>query len=126
MSDVLISIIGGSCGAAVVSGLFGLIVWRLNRNAAKADKADAEADKAAETLSNVVAGMRLLFYVEVRRECKQHLRDGSITTEDLKELMDMHRFYHDDLGGNGFLDALISKVKKLPVIDDCGYKNEEE
>lgn len=37
--ELLRSIIGGGCGAAIVAGLFGLITWRLNRKAQKEDKA---------------------------------------------------------------------------------------
>lgn len=122
MDDVILSIIGGSLGAAVVSGAFGLIMWRLNRGAAKADRAAAEDAAQEERADRLLVGIRLMFYCELRRECKHHLSAGYISTEDLKEILDMHRFYHDDLKGNGFLDALIAKVKKLPNIDDCESK----
>ena len=122
MNEVLLALIGGSVGAAVVSGAFGLITWRLNRGAAKADKAEAKDAAQEERIDDLLTGIRLMFYCELRRECKHHLAVGHISTEDLEEVLDMHEFYHDELKGNGFLDALISKVKKLKIIDDCECK----
>lgn len=40
MGEIIISIMGGSVGAALVAGVFGIITWKLNRKAAKEDKAD--------------------------------------------------------------------------------------
>lgn len=45
------SFLSGAAGAAIVSGIFGIIVWILNRRAAKADKLDErveEQEKLAE------------------------------------------------------------------------------
>ena len=39
-----------------------------------------------------------------------------MTTEELEDLIAMHRVYHETLRGNGFLDALMEKVKALPVV----------
>lgn len=122
MKEIIIALIGGSLGAAVVTGTFGLITWRLNRKAAKADKAEAEDAAQEERSDSLLTGIRLMFYCELRRDCKHHLSVGHISSEDLKEVLDMHKFYHDDLKGNGFLDVLINKVKKLPVVDDCDCK----
>ena len=122
MKEVILALIGGSLGAAVVTGAFGLITWRLNRGAAKADKAAAEEAAQEERIDDHLTGIRLMFYCELRRECKHHLAVGYISAEDLKEVLDMHKFYHDELKGNGFLDVLINKVKKLPIVDDCEGK----
>lgn len=62
------------------------------------------------------AGIRILLYDRIKHLCKYHIAEGGITAEDLEDLMQMHKIYHDDLKGNGYLDVLMSQVKKLPMI----------
>lgn len=54
-------------------------------------------------------------YDRIKYLCKAHLDRGYIATNDLEDLERMHKIYHDDLKGNGFLDDLMNNVKKLPV-----------
>lgn len=44
MNEVVIAILGGSAGAAIINGAFKLIELAANRKAQKADKAEAKAD----------------------------------------------------------------------------------
>lgn len=122
MGEVVTALIGGSMGAAIVAGAFSLLRWRLDRKAVKDDRAEDIEAAAEEKLANVIAGQRMLLYMEIKRLAKDHLREKSITTEDLEDLVEMHCIYHDQLGGNGFLDSLMHQVRKLPI-DDC--KREE-
>ncbi len=64
----------------------------------------------------VTAGVQQLLYDRIKYLCKAHLDRGCIATNDLEDLERMHKIYHDDLKGNGFLDDLMNNVKKLPVI----------
>jgi hypothetical protein len=117
MNDVLISIIGGSVGAAAVTGIFSLLRWRLDRRAVTVDRA---ADKKAETeteIRDIKVGLRMLLYADIKRHGKEYLARGHISTEELEDLIAMHRIYHDQLGGNGFLDSLMLQVKTLHIDD---------
>ena len=124
MNDVVASILGGSLGAALVSGVFGLIMWRLNRSAAKADSAAAKKTRAEEQIGNVIVGLRALMYKEIKMLGREYLHRGQISTEDLEDLLTMHKIYHDELGGNGFLDSLVAQVKRIPL-EDCTCSREE-
>ena len=124
--EVLLAIIGGSCGAAIVAGLFGLITWRLNRKAQKEDRA---AEK--ETVDCAARGQeirelnrkmdvlfladRTLLYDRIKHLGKTYIARGWVTVEELEDLNRMHEVYHDEdkLNGNGFLKGLMSDVNHL-------------
>lgn len=123
---LLQTILGGAVGSSLVVGIFGLLTWWLNRKAAKADKReaaeekkeeqkDSEMDNIKQTLDNLTIAMRMLMYDRIKHLGNAYLNRGSITSEELSDLIAMHGVYHDVLDGNGFLNALMEKVKALPV-----------
>lgn len=126
--EIVAAIIGGSCGAAIVSGLFGLVTWRLNRKAKKEDTAEqqkaADCSARAEQLSELKRMVEVLFvadrtilYDRIKHIGKSHIARGYITVEELEDLTLMHSVYHDKdkLNGNGFLDGIMENVRKLPI-----------
>ena len=124
--EVILAIGGGSCGAAIVAGIFGIIMWRLNRKAAKEDKADersvatcrARGEEIARVEKRVDAlyvANRIQLYDRIKHLGKAYIKQEQISSEDLKDLIDMHKCYHDDLGGNGFLDEIMEQVRHLPI-----------
>ena len=42
---------------------------------------------------------------------------GGITSDQLEDILSMHNAYHN-IGGNGFLDSLVTQVKQLPIIHE--------
>ena len=124
--EVILSIIGGSCGAAIVAGVFGLLQWRLNRKAQKEDRASDRklADCAArgEEIARVEQRVdalykadRIQMYDRIKHLGKAYIAKGYIAPDDLEDIIDMHKCYHDDLGGNGFLDSIMEQVHRLPI-----------
>lgn len=117
--QVLLAILGGTVGATIVSGVFGLIMWKLNRKAAKEDKAEEKAEKKETDddvlIENLIVGVRTLMYDRIKHLANSYLRRGWITSEELEDLISMHSVYHNELKGNGFLDSLMERVKSLPV-----------
>ena len=124
--SVLQTILGGAVGSSLVVGIFGLLTWWLNRKAAKADKReeaaekkveqkDTEMDNIKQTLDNLTIAMRMLMYDRIKHLGNAYIDRGSITSDELADLIAMHGVYHDVLAGNGFLNALMDKVKALPV-----------
>ena len=98
MKEVIIA----ACGGASVSGCFALLAQILNRRAIK---------KAGK--KGVGAGVQILLYDRIKHLCKKYIALGSIPSEELEDLMRMHKIYHDELNGNGYLDTLMSAVKCL-------------
>lgn len=116
----------GSAGAALITGLFLLIKWFLERRAVKEDRAadrrtvdcKARGEDIARVEKRVDAlyvANRIQMYDRIKHLGKSYIRQEEISAEDLKDLIDMHRCYHDDLGGNGFLDEIMEQVRHLPI-----------
>lgn len=123
--EILLAIIGGGVGTAIVGGLFSLIQWRLNRSAQKEDRdvnnQQAECAKRGTEITELhrMVGVlcladRALLYDRIKHLAKVYIKRGSITVEELEDLKAMHAVYHDKdkLNGNGFLDDLMSVCTK--------------
>lgn len=95
--EIVLAIIGSGALSALISGIFSLV-----------------GKKKKET-GGVTAGTRILLYDRIKYLGRSYIRAGSIASEDLEDIIEMHKVYHDDLGGNGYLDSLMDRVKKLPV-----------
>ena len=123
MSDaVLVALIGGVT-AAFVSGLFGIVMWILNRKAKKEDRAyqqaasicSARGDELRELkrqMGVVMLADRTILYDRIKHLAKSYITQGHVTVEELEDLNMMHSVYHDKdkLDGNGFLDNLMHTV----------------
>lgn len=122
--EFLKTFLGGAGGAALVAGLFALIQWRLNRKAQKEDKAaDREVVSCAargreikqlqDTVNALIVADRTILYDRIKHLAKSYIKRGWITVEEYEDLKRMHKVYHDDLNGNGFLDSIMEEVDKL-------------
>ena len=91
--------------AVLTSSAFSVFVsWLLNR-----------LDKRKDRKAGVTLGVQVLLYDRIKYLCKDYISNGKISPEDLEDLERMWRVYHDELGGNGFLDKLMGDVKRLPI-----------
>ena len=114
-------ILGGGMGTALVGGLFTLLQYRLNRKAAREDRAAElgveESRELKRLVSVLVEADRTILYDRIKHLGKSYLARGYVTVEELEDLDLMHEVYHnkDKLGGNGFLDALMKTVHALDV-----------
>lgn len=124
--DLLKVFLGGAGGAALVAGFFTLLQWLLNRKATTEDKAAdrkvADCKARGEDIARVekrvdalYVANRIQMYDRIKHLGKSYIRQEEISAEDLKDLIDMHKCYHDDLGGNGFLDEIMEQVRHLPI-----------
>ena len=100
----MLSILGGSCGAAVVTGIFGLVKWLVDRKDKKSGNVDAQSK-----------ALRYLMLYIIQERAKQHIKDQRISLDDRRSLHHWHDLYHNGLGGNGDADALMEQVDRLPL-----------
>lgn len=96
--EIIIAVLGSSATAAIISGLFGLFRDRKKRQ------------------DGVAKGVRQLLYDRIKFLGRSYISKREISSEDLEDLIEMHRIYHNDLDGNGYLDSLMEAVKRLPII----------
>lgn len=124
--ELLIDLLKSAFGAGIVAGLFGIVQWRLNRKAQKEDKAaEREAVSCAargreikqlqQTVNALIVADRTILYDRIKHLAKSYIKRGYITVEEYEDLKRMHKVYHDDLEGNGFLDAIMEEVSKLEI-----------
>ena len=126
--EILKAFLGGAGGAALITGIFLLLQWWLNRTAAKEDKAEergvascaarGEEIRELKTMMEVlVVADRTILYDRIKHLGKSYIARGYITVEELEDIDLMHLVYHDKdkLNGNGFLDNLMKTVHALPV-----------
>ena len=105
MTDaVLIAVLGSGALSALISGVFGLVSAKMKKNIK--DKIQCEAIQGA---------VRQLLYDRAKYLCKAHLERGFIASNDLEDLLKLHKNYRE-LGGNGYLNDLMEAVSKLRIV----------
>lgn len=102
--EIWLAVLTGGAAAALVSGLFQLMLQNMNRKAAKEDKNDDTKE-----------ALRILLYDRIKHLGRDYIERGFISSEDLEDIIAMHKVYHDNLSGNGFLDSIMSQVKNLTI-----------
>lgn len=101
MHDIFLAIIASGLLSMIVSEVFSYLRER---------RKEKNKKESSET-----SGIRMSLYLQLKDRCKKHIADGYIAAEDLEDLIMAHRVYHDKLNGNGYLDAMMKKVKQLPI-----------
>lgn len=102
--DILIAAFSSSVLTAVITGIFNLISQRKKKD------------------NGVQAGIRIVLYDRIKYLGRRYIENNCIMPEDLEDILEMHRIYHDDLDGNGYLDSVMCRVKALPIAVKCHEK----
>ena len=91
--EIIIAIIGSGVLSTVISAL---VSARQSKNA-------------------MTDGLKHVLYFQIRQGCLEAIKEGSIDDDSLRAIMEAWALYHGKLGGNGYLTALMDKVRQLPV-----------
>lgn len=95
--EFFLAVFGSSAMATLISNIF--TVYREKKTAKSGER----------------QALRLLMKDRLRFLCVQYIQQGWIYEDELEDLISMHGCYHNGLQGNGYLDELMSKVKKLEI-----------
>lgn len=83
----------------------------------KVDKLSKDFDKevadSARENSYLQAGLREILYDRIKSLCKKYITDGKVREEEYKSLKRMWEVYHEQLGGNGYLNGEMDEIEKL-------------
>ena len=130
LKSLLIALVSGGVGAAVVKLIGDGIAWKRTRKAEKEDRAEAREDEARkqealniEERLKVIEkktdtqseALKFILYDRIRYLALAYIADGEIDFDDRRILNEMHRSYHEGLYGNGDLDHLMGEVNRLPL-----------
>ena len=76
---------------------------------------EQKIDQNAAHISDLRLATRIILHDRIKHLAKAHIKDGVISFADRSDLVAMHKVYHEDLGGNGNLDALMTDIFKLKL-----------
>ena len=94
--NILIAALSSSALAAVISGVFALLLARQKKG------------------NGIEAGVRILLYDQIKDRGNHFVERGYVTRDEYEDLIKMHEVYHTALDGNGYLDNLMLEVNRLP------------
>lgn len=72
-------------------------------------------ERKKERDSGVQKATRLIMKNELRSLCTHYIQQNWIYEDELEDLIAMHNCYHNNLGGNGYLDELMERAKNLEI-----------
>lgn len=97
-NPVILAILGSSAFAAFITNIFALYRDHRTHN------------------DGIAKGVQLLLYRGIKTDAKHYIAVGQVSAEELEDLTSAWECYHNDLGGNGYLDSLMAAVKRLPIV----------
>lgn len=112
MGELVAVIIGAVFSSSVLTAVVTQAGTHLREKAGR--KAAAETEEDSE-LSALKEALMYILYDRIRHLCMTYIRAGEISFDERRMLHKMHGVYHDRLGGNGDLDALMDGVNELPL-----------
>lgn len=132
VKTIILALIGGGTGAALVNAFFNGWKFKAERKAKKEDMAEEKENKI-DRLTALVESLaksqeETAELVDALREAQKcvlldrviwlgqgYIRAGEIDFDDRRRLREMHTAYHDGLGGNGDAAAIMKAVDALPL-----------
>ena len=140
---VVLAVAGGGAGAAIVTAMHDRWKFKAQRQAKKEDAAEEKADKTDELEQSVEKirkdeeslskkhdddmkslnerldaqseAIRLLLLDRIIGMGEDLIEKQEATFDERKRFHDMHKCYHNRLGGNGDADPIVEGVDKLPL-----------
>lgn len=111
MTDTVIVALVGAGAAIVGAGIAQLGEGIRQKRKRKYEKTDGR-EKDIEALKT---GLKWVLYDRIRYMGQHYINDHEVDFDDRRILNEMHKSYHEGLGGNGDLDTLMSEVNRLPL-----------
>ena len=65
--------------------------------------------------NSTAEAVKILLRKEMRESYKAATCKGFVTLDDIEEMEEIYRLYHDELGGNGTGTRLYESFKNLPI-----------
>lgn len=130
MEEILLAILGGGVAVAIIEAVKEAIAWRRNRKAVKEDRVEEKKEKQFEErltgleeevsdmkkmMAALVDSQKNVLFDRIQYLCRRYIADGEVDFDNLRGVNALHNSYHNGLGGNGDLDALMKQVQSLPL-----------
>lgn len=104
--DNLVELIIGGIGLALSSFASALYIY-LKRK-------DEQTQKLLKQIKTIERGISSILAESLIKQYNTALNKGYCTIDDRKQLVKLHEIYHD-LGGNGVVDKIMTKLHEMPT-----------
>lgn len=139
-----------ACGSALVAGLFGVVMWFLQRQEKQGKVRDEDTKKRLEMIQANTAkladhdalivslsqlakdlkvatdqnsdAVKVLMRYMLQRYHATYMMRGFITSHEKQDFLEAYSVYHNK-GGNGTGESWMREVDRLPVRDDVPVVN---
>ena len=139
-----------ACGSALVAGLFGVVMWYLQKQEKQGKVRDEDTKKRLEmiqantakladhdalivSLSEIAQrlkeatevngeGVKVMMRYMLQRYHAEYMLQGFITSHQKTEFLEAYEIYHAK-GGNGTAEGWKNELCELPVRDDLPVTN---
>lgn len=132
LKTIVLALIGGGTGAALVNAIFNGWKFKAERKAQKEDMKEEKEDqltKLTELVETLAEQQKeTAAQIDALREAQKcvlldrviylgqsYISAGEIDFDDRRRLREMHDAYHNGLGGNGDAAAIMKSVDALPL-----------
>ena len=82
----------------------------------KLDEMEATINGIETRISGLERAQKITMHERIKRLAAKYCEAGQISFSDYEIIKQMHDIYHNDLHGNGFLDAIMEDVDRLPKV----------
>lgn len=119
-SEILLTFLAsGGIMVAIIGGIREWLAFRRERKAKKEDDFAKNLEKRLaiieEQNKRQSEALKFVLYDRIRFLGQYYISEKSVSIDDRRILNDMHKSYHNGLGGNGDLDVLMKEVNELPL-----------
>ena len=83
---------------------------------AKLDELETKINGLEARLGGLERAQKITMHERIKRLAAKYCENGQISYSDYEIIKQMHEIYHNDLHGNGFLDAVMEDVDNLPKV----------
>lgn len=85
--------------------------------ASKVDKLTQDFEKELNDIRSqdrgLTSGLREILYDRIKSLSRKYLAENKIREEEYNSLQRMWKVYHEELGGNGYLDSVMREIEEL-------------
>ena len=82
----------------------------------KLDEMEKKLNNLEDRLGGLERAQKITMHERIKRLAAKYCEAGKISFDDFEIIKQMHSIYHNDLHGNGFLDAVMEDVERLPKV----------
>lgn len=83
---------------------------------AKLDELETKINGLETRIGGLERAQKITMHERIKRLAAKYCENGQISYADYEIIKQMHEIYHNDLHGNGFLDAVMEDVDNLPKV----------